>query len=317
MLLNPVGRTLAAAALTAADLRQQRHRRGIVVFGYFGEARREKGFHLLPEIVEKLIGIYGAKQVQFAIQVSAAPDNDTDEVRAARARLERLSELHKVYGAIRLYQEFPDMHGYYRALSGCDALLMPYGPGAYQLRGSGVALEGLALGIPIIVPAGTDMAVTFAGQGCIVANTCTAEAIAQACTFVVDNMAAVSAGVQNYLARSPVVQSESEFISTLIEHVPSVPARVPEERPIANYNHKLCRRFLLAVSAADLQRSLAQWLQYAPGLTPSINCRRRLRTVDRINKRQMYGGYRVTEVVNSFPERSNYEIPHGDTIISQ
>jgi glycosyltransferase involved in cell wall biosynthesis len=233
VLLNPVGRTLAAAALTAADLRQQRRRRGIVVFGYFGEARREKGFHLLPEIVEKLIGIYGAKQVQFAIQVSAAPDNDTDEVRAARARLERLSELHKVHGAIRLYQEFPDMHGYYRALAGCDALLMPYGPGAYQLRGSGVALEGLALGIPIIVPAGTDMAVTFAGQGCIVANTYTAEAIAQACTFVVDNMAAVSAGVQDYLARSPLVQSESEFISTLIEHVPSVPARVPEERPIA------------------------------------------------------------------------------------
>jgi glycosyltransferase involved in cell wall biosynthesis len=233
VLLNPFGRTLAASALTAADLRQQRRRHGTVVFGYFGEARREKGFHLLPEIVEKLISTYGAKRVQFAIQVAAAPDNDTDEVRAARAHLERLSELHKVHAAVRLYQEFTDMHGYYTALAGCDALLMPYDAAAYQLRGSGVALEGLALGIPIVVVAGTDMAVTFAGQGCIVAINHTAEAFTQACAFVVDNLAEVSAGVQDYLARSPLVQSESEYIRTLIGHVPPVPAGVPEERPVA------------------------------------------------------------------------------------
>ena len=233
VLLNPVGRTLALSALTAADLRQQRRRRGTVVFGYFGEARREKGFHLLPEIVEKLISIYGAKRVQFAIQVSAAPDNDTDEVRAARARLERLAEIHKVHTAIRLYHELPDMNGYYTALAGCDALLMPYDAGAYQVRGSGVALEGLALGIPIVVAAGTDMSVTFAGQGCIIATSQTAEAFTHACAFVVDDLAAISAGVQDYLAHSPLVQSESEYIRTLIGYVPSVPASVPEERPVA------------------------------------------------------------------------------------
>ncbi len=43
---------------------------------------------------------------------------------------------------------------------------------------------------------------------------------------------------------------------------------------------------------------------------PSINYRRRFRTVDRINKPQVYRGYRVTEVVNSFPEHSNNSIPH-------
>jgi hypothetical protein len=43
---------------------------------------------------------------------------------------------------------------------------------------------------------------------------------------------------------------------------------------------------------------------------PSINCRRRFRTVDRINKRQVYRGYRVAEVVNSFPEHSDNPIPH-------
>ncbi len=233
VLLNPIGRTLAAAALTAADLRQQRRRRGTVVFGYFGEARREKGFDLLPEIVEKLIGLYGAKRVQFAIQVSAAPVNDTDEVREARGRLERLAEIHKADAAIRLYHEFPDMRGYYAALAGCDALLMPYDVAAYQVRGSGVALEGLALGIPIVVVAGTDMAVTFAGQGCITAVSHTAQAFTQACAFVVDNLPAISAGVQDYLARSPLMQSESEYIRALIEYVPSVPAGVPEERPVA------------------------------------------------------------------------------------
>ena len=233
VLLNPIGRTLAASALTAADLRQQRHRRGTVVFGYFGEARREKGFDLLPEIVEKLIGIYGTKRVQFAIQVSAAPDNDTAEVRAARGRLERLGEIYKADTAISLYHEFPDMRGYYAALAGCDALLLPYDVAAYHVRGSGVALEGLALGIPIVVGAGTDMAVTFAGPGCITAVSHRAEAFVQACAFVVDNLPAIAAGVQEYLARSPLVQSESEYISALIGDLPVVPADAPEERPVA------------------------------------------------------------------------------------
>jgi len=210
VLLNPVGRTLAACALMAADLRQQRRRRGTVVFGYFGEARREKGSHLLPEIVEKLINIYGAKRVQFAIQVSAAPENDTDEVRAARGKLQRLAEVHKGQTAIGLYDEFPDMNGYYTALAGCDALLMPYEVWAYQIRGSGVALEGLALGIPIVVAAGTDMAATFAGRGCIVATNHSAEAFKEACVHVVDNLACISAGVQEYLARSSLVRSESD-----------------------------------------------------------------------------------------------------------
>jgi glycosyltransferase involved in cell wall biosynthesis len=233
VLLNPIGRTLAASALAAADLRQQRRRRGTVVFGYFGEARREKGFDLLPEILENLIVIYGAERVKFAIQVSAAPDNDTEEVRAARGRLERLAEMHKADDAICLYQEFPDMRGYYAALGGCDAVLLPYDVAAYQARGSGVALEGLALGIPIVVAAGTDMAVTFAGQGCITAASHTADAFAQACAFVVDNLPGISAGVQDYLARSPLVQSESEYIRALVGHVPTIPAGVPEERPVA------------------------------------------------------------------------------------
>jgi glycosyltransferase involved in cell wall biosynthesis len=233
VLLNPIGRTLAASALTAADLRQQRRRGGTVVFGYFGEARREKGFDLLPDIVENLIAIYGPARVKFAIQVSAAPDNDTEQVRTARRRLERLAEMHKADAAICLYEEFPDMRGYYRALAGCDALLLPYDVAAYQARGSGVALEGLALGIPIVVAAGTDMAVTFAGQGCITAASHTADAFAQACAFVVDNLPAIAAGVQDYLARSPLVQSESEYIRALVGHVPAIPAGVPEERPVA------------------------------------------------------------------------------------
>jgi glycosyltransferase involved in cell wall biosynthesis len=233
VLLNPVGRTLAASAVTSAELRKARRRHGTVVFGYFGEARREKGFHLIPDIVEKLINIYGDNRVQFAFQVSANPDNDTEEVRAARVRLERLAQIHKQHTTIRLYDEFPDMHGYYTALAGCDALMMPYDVGAYRVRGSGVALEALALGIPIVVAAGTDMAVTFAGPGCIVANDQTAEAFKEACASVVENLDSILIGVREYSAASPLVKSESEYVSTLIDYVPPLPPSVPEERPVA------------------------------------------------------------------------------------
>jgi hypothetical protein len=41
-----------------------------------------------------------------------------------------------------------------------------------------------------------------------------------------------------------------------------------------------------------------------------INRRRWFRTVDRINNRQVYRGYHVTEVVDGFPERLNNAMSH-------
>ena len=84
------------------------------------------------------------------------------------------------------------MSGYYGAIANCDALLMPYDPSAYRIRGSGVALEALALGLPIVVTRETDMAATFEGPGCIVASSFSVADVETACCFVVDHYKQIS-----------------------------------------------------------------------------------------------------------------------------
>ena len=254
VLLNPIGPRLAVGADRAARLRQQRCHRATVNFGYFGEAREEKGFHLLPDLVEEVVGAHGAGRVRFAIQVTTAPGNDTEAVRTARARLERMAKTWQENGTVRLYADtFGDMNAYYAALAGCDALLLPYDAGYYQYRGSGVALEGLALGIPIIVPAGTDMAQTFAGEGCVVATGNGPAQFASACGFVIEHREALFRGVQDFLSRSTLFKSEREFINALIGRGAEAAApNGPEERPVALWiGNDVLRQGCSAVYAAQ------------------------------------------------------------------
>ena len=233
VLLNPVVRDLALATVAANERACQRRKGSPLAFGYFGEARQEKGFHLLPGIVEGLLRHYGSGRIRFLLQTSASPQNDTETIRRARHQLEGLAETHKASGSITLFGNFEDMSGYYAGLAKCDAMLMPYDPDAYRIRGSGVALEALALCLPIIVTRDTDMAVTFVGPGCIVASNFSAEAFETACRSVVECYPEISCKLQDYVKTSPLIQSESQYLRRLLNYVPEVPSGVPAERPVA------------------------------------------------------------------------------------
>ena len=232
VLLNPVARELACAQLAAAERVRQRPGAPLV-FGYFGEARQEKGFHLLPGIVDRLLHRYGAGRIKFLLQVSSSPQNDTDPIRRARLELEDLAAADKFGASITLLSNFDDMSGYYGAIANCDALLMPYDPAAYRIRGSGVALEGLALGLPIVVTRDTDMASTFEGPGCIVASSFSAADVETACCFVVERYEQIASQLQDYIRTSPLIRSESQFLRRLLGDVPELPAGTPAERPVA------------------------------------------------------------------------------------
>jgi glycosyltransferase involved in cell wall biosynthesis len=233
VLLNPVFRELAVARL-ASDKQARRHGNSEpLAFGYFGEAREEKGFQILPGIIEGLLSRYGSARVRFLLQVSASPQNDTEKVRSARLQLEKLAETHKASGAVLLFDNFGDMDGYYTAIANCDAMLMPYDPRSYRIRGSGVALEALALGVPIIVALGTDMAETFEGPGCIVASSFSEEAFVQACSSVVEHYPRIAGQLGEYVLTCPLIQSEAQYLRTLIGFTPKLPTDVPDERPVA------------------------------------------------------------------------------------
>jgi glycosyltransferase involved in cell wall biosynthesis len=233
VLLNPVGRDLAAAAIERRAKAKVEKAGRPYTFGYFGEAREEKGFHLLPEIVARLLRRFPDHKVAFRIQVSTSPTNNTQAISEAREWLERLAESGKSIVDIELFSEMNDMRAYYSALSGCDAILMPYDPRAYAIRGSGVALEALAMDIPVIVPPGTDISATFEGPACLVASAWTAEALASACASAVEQRAALSESVRRYRAGTRLIQSEKEFLDALTEPALKALETPKSEKPIA------------------------------------------------------------------------------------
>ncbi len=216
IVLNPSSIDLARAKILATRRRQDRAADAPVVFGYFGEAREEKGFVLVPEIIEVLVRRHGPKAVRFAIQVSAASDNDTPRVRAAREKILALQEETRSDGTIVLYGKFDTMAGYYTAMSECDAMLLPYEKRSYAIRGSGVVLEAMRLGMPVVVTAGTDMATTFAGSACVAAEM-TVQAFAHACSTLLDDRDHLVERTEAFVKTSPLFMSNAAFVASVVE----------------------------------------------------------------------------------------------------
>ena len=108
--------------------------------GFFGHQRTEKGSGVLASVIARLL------REGFEVVLQDSGD---------RARIGEIP------GAIRL--------GYVPSLVDeivkCDLVVLPYDPAAYKLKGSGVAWEAIASGIPVTGPAATPIGALVEGTG--------------------------------------------------------------------------------------------------------------------------------------------------------
>lgn len=112
---------------------------------FIGESRREKGFHLLPDLVADLRRELG-DDVRFTIQIMPGEAGADPTVTKAIERLRSSAEgVDLVYGAL-------DQDAFHRVLAASHVLLLPYAPKAYERRSSGLLVEGLAAGLAIVAP---------------------------------------------------------------------------------------------------------------------------------------------------------------------
>ena len=111
---------------------------------FIGGARPEKGYRHLPDIAQACRGL--ARLTIHAGAVTAASD---PLVQRAHRALRRAvgPDLTLIEGALR-----PD--DYWNVMASADLVLLPYDPVAYGPRSSGILVEALALGVPVLVPAG-------------------------------------------------------------------------------------------------------------------------------------------------------------------
>jgi glycosyltransferase involved in cell wall biosynthesis len=137
-----------------------------ITFAFLGGARRERGAHLIPEIVARC----SEMPVGFLVQARRAnPDFEIDRLTALGAR----PNVRLCTGPLAL--------GDYYGLIAQSVVLLPYDAERYLLRSSGVYHEAKCLGAPVVVSPGTWMAeeVAVEGNG-IVSAACTPAAFSEA-----------------------------------------------------------------------------------------------------------------------------------------
>lgn len=151
--VEPAARVTAACrASTTAGATRRWH---IV---YLGDARTEKGYHHLPRLVAELTA--DGPPVQFSFQSNFNVPGGEPAAAAARAQLERLPR-----DQVRLLNDPMTSADYRALLLDADVVVLPYDRDDYYARSSGIFAEALAIGKPVVVPAGTWMAAELSRAG--------------------------------------------------------------------------------------------------------------------------------------------------------
>lgn len=119
-----------------------------LIVSYLGDAREEKGFHLLPKLIRDIRAAgFGEDRVKFRIQANL-PRTGGD-TKSMRAKTELMDQ--QGMGLEILEGPFDSVH-YNELISSSDVILIPYCAKSYRARSSGIFTEALAAGVPTIFP---------------------------------------------------------------------------------------------------------------------------------------------------------------------
>lgn len=118
---------------------------------YLGDARAEKGYLYLPELITTLTENEN-KRGRFFIQSNYNIPGGEQGIPEAREQLEKMLDQ-----GVTLEMEALDSEKYISAIKSTDIMLILYDPKQYYARSSGIFAEAMSAGIPAIVPADTWM----------------------------------------------------------------------------------------------------------------------------------------------------------------
>ena len=120
---------------------------------YLGDARSEKGYQYLPNLIDALWPNYvQPDKVRFTIQSNYNIDGGEVEILAAKLALSQYPD-----SKVKLIENPLSPDDYYQLLASADIVILPYNPQNYQ-RTSGVLTEALAAGKPVVVSNGSWLA---------------------------------------------------------------------------------------------------------------------------------------------------------------
>lgn len=189
LLFKPVEFCAALPYALPQQVAQRAGRRPITL-GVVGHQRHDKGYLLMPEVFESLLK--AEDDIRIVAHNSGPAALRIPEPEAALARLAGADR------RLTLDQRPLDAGTYLALLDSIDLMLCPYDPVVYRTTLSGVTLECVANGIPVVVPGGTVLETytrTFAEMG-VAFGAFTAPAIVAAVREALSRFEQLAAGAQ-------------------------------------------------------------------------------------------------------------------------
>ncbi len=125
-----------------------------LILTYLGNARTEKGFHHLPGLVKALNrSSLVSSRVKFVIQANSSMSLEEGVIQNARKQLAAYKQ-----DNVQLLLGPLSSTEFRQHLFEADIVLMPYQAELYQRRSSGIMVQAIAAGRPVVVPANSWMA---------------------------------------------------------------------------------------------------------------------------------------------------------------
>jgi len=163
------------------------------VIGYFGDARYDKGFDLLPAIIESVFKKY--QSVSFILQSFLFDSSGPVQVAAAK-----LCALRDAFpDRITLLPKYLSDAEYTDYMRKCSIVLIPYRKQFYGKGTSGILAEAIACGAWAVVPAGTWMAAQKSRYSKIVVfDSLDVGTVAEAVGYCIENEKNIDVKLLNY-----------------------------------------------------------------------------------------------------------------------
>lgn len=127
---------------------KQNNNDSTIIISFVGQARRDKGFYLLPTIIKNLTHYISSNKIKFLIQTGPLDKIDY----RGRATIEELKDLNA-----QIIDEMLNAEDYYNFIESSDIILLPYAGFTYHSQSSGIFAEAMSRGKIVVAPIGTWM----------------------------------------------------------------------------------------------------------------------------------------------------------------
>lgn len=185
---------------------------GLLTVSFLGHQRHFKGYHLIPEIVERLL------QKSLPIRILIHNGNSHSQRDAATThQLRILSEQNE---SVSFDPRVADPQIWQTLLDQSDLIVLPYEPDRYRASYSAVAVEAVGEGIPLVVPKDTTMenlAVRYQSKVALFKDW-TASAVTEAVEYAVGNFDSLAQLSFSGAEKWRQDNGAASFVDKLIEH---------------------------------------------------------------------------------------------------